>query len=75
MSNMFVLFLGAIMMVVAMVCANSVEMFRATVCVSLILINALLLFFVSTVVKLGIEVVDDNDEEKNPYFSTLYIEG
>lgn len=52
------------MMVVAMVCANSVEMFRATVCVSLILINALLLFFVSTVVKIGIEVDDDNDEEK-----------
>lgn len=49
MSNLLVLFLGAIMMVVAMVCANSVEMFRATVCVSLILINALLLFFVSTV--------------------------
>lgn len=64
MSNMLVLFLGAIMMVVAMVCANSVEMFRATVCVSLILINALLLFFVSTVVKIGIEVDDDDDDEE-----------
>ena len=61
MSNVMVLFLGAVMMVVAMVCANSVEMFRATVCVSLILINMLLIFFVSTVVKIGIEV-DDADE-------------
>lgn len=63
MSNLLVLFLGAIMMVVAMVCANSVEMFRATVCVSLILINALLLFFVSTVVKIGIEAEEDDDDE------------
>lgn len=64
MSNMLVLFLGAIMMVVAMICANSVEMFRATVCVSLILINALLLFFVSAIVKIGIEVEEDDSEEK-----------
>ena len=64
MSNLLVLFLGAIMMVVAMVCANSVEMFRATVCVSLILINALLLFFVSAIVKIGIEVDDDDETLK-----------
>lgn len=64
MTNLLVLFLGAIMMVVAMVCANSVEMFRATVCVSLILINALLLFFVSTVVKIGIEAEEDDDDEE-----------
>lgn len=63
MSNLLVLFLGAIMMVVAMVCANSVEMFRATVCVSLILINALLIFFALAVVKIGIEVDDDDDNE------------
>ena len=62
MNNVMVLFLGAVMMVVAMVCANSVEMFRATVCVSLILINMLLIFFVSTVVKIGFEV-DDDDEK------------
>lgn len=64
MNNVMVLFIGAIMMVVAMVCANSVEMFRATVCVSLILINMLLIFFVSTIVKIGIEVDDDDNEEK-----------
>lgn len=64
MNNVMVLFIGAIMMVVAMVCANSVEMFRATVCVSLILINILLIFFVSTIVKIGIEVDDDDNEEK-----------
>nr|DAM59664.1 MAG TPA: hypothetical protein [Caudoviricetes sp.] len=64
MTNLLVLFLGAIMMVVAMVCANSVEMFRATVCVSLILINALLIFFVSTVVKIGIEAEEDDDDEE-----------
>ena len=63
MNNVMVLFLGAVMMVVAMVCANSVEMFRATVCVSLILINMLLIFFVSTIAKIGIEV-DDDDEGK-----------
>ena len=63
MTNLLVLFLGAIMMVVAMVCANSVEMFRATVCVSLILINALLIFFVSTVVKIGIEAEEDDGDE------------
>ena len=62
MNNVMVLFLGAVMMVVAMVCANSVEMFRATVCVSLILINMLLIFFVSTIAKIGIEV-DDDDEK------------
>ena len=64
MNNVMVLFLGAVMMVVAMVCANSVEMFRATVCVSLILINMLLIFFVSTIIKIGIEVDDDDNEEK-----------
>ena len=64
MNNMLVLFLGAIMMVVAMVCANSVEMFRATVCVSLILINMLLIFFVSTIAKIGIEVDDDDETLK-----------
>lgn len=64
MNNVMVLFLGAIMMVVAMVCANSVEMFRATVCVSLILINMLLIFFVSTIAKIGIEVDDDDETLK-----------
>lgn len=64
MNNVLVLFIGAIMMVVAMVCANSVEMFRATVCVSLILINILLIFFVSTIVKIGIEVDDDDETLK-----------
>ena len=61
MNNMLVLFLGAIMMVVAMVCANSVEMFRATVCVSLIVMDICLLFFVSEVI---IEPMDDDNEEK-----------
>ena len=64
MNNVLVLLIGAIMMVVAMVCANSVEMFRATVCVSLILINMLLIFFVSTIAKIGIEVDDNDNEEK-----------
>ena len=64
MSNMLILFLGAIMMVVAMVCANSVEMFRATVCASLILITMLLIFFVSTIAKIGIEVDDDDETLK-----------
>lgn len=61
MNNMLVLFLGAIMMVVAMVCANSVEMFRATVCVSLIVMDICLLFFVFAV---RIEPTDDDNEEK-----------
>lgn len=51
------------MMVVAMVCANSVEMFRATVCVSLILINMFLIFFVSAIAKIEIEVEEDDDDE------------
>lgn len=59
MNNMLVLFLGAIMMVVAMVCANSVEMFRATVCVSLIVMDICLLFFVSEVIIEGYENDDD----------------
>lgn len=63
MSNLLVLFLGAIMMVVAMVCAQSVEMFRATVCVSLILINMFLIFFVSAIAKIGIEVEEDDEDE------------
>lgn len=64
MSNILVLLVGAIMMVVAMVCAQSVEMFRATVCVSLILINMFLIFFASAIVKIGIEVEEDDSEEK-----------
>ena len=63
MSNMLVLFLGAIMMVVAMVCANSVEMFRATVCVSLIVMDICLLFFVSEVIIEGYNS-DDNETLK-----------
>lgn len=59
MNNMLVLFLGAIMMVVAMVCANSVEMFRATVCVSLIVMDICLLFFVSEVIIEGYNSDDD----------------
>lgn len=62
MNNMLVLFLGAIMMVVAMVCANSVEMFRATVCVSLIVMDICLLFFVFEVIIEGYN--SDDDEEK-----------
>ena len=62
MKNMLVLFLGATMMVVAMVCANSVEMFRATVCVSLIVMDVCLLFFVSEVIIEGYN--SDDDEEK-----------
>ena len=59
MNNMLVLFLGAIMMVVAMVCANSVEMFRETVCVSLIVMDICLLFFVSEVIIEGYSSDDD----------------
>ena len=59
MNNMLVLFLGATMMVVAMVCANSVEMFRATVCVSLIVMDICLLFFVSEVIIEGYNSDDD----------------
>lgn len=59
MNNMLVLFLGAIIMVVAMVCANSVEMFRATVCVSLIVMDICLLFFVSEVIIEGYNSDDD----------------
>lgn len=59
MNNVMVLFLGAIMMVVAMVCANSVEMFRATVCVSLIVMDICLLFFVSEVIIEGYNSDDD----------------
>ena len=59
MKNMLVLFLGATMMVVAMVCANSVEMFRATVCVSLIVMDICLLFFVSEVIIEGYNSDDD----------------
>lgn len=59
MNNVMVLFIGAIMMVVAMVCANSVEMFRATVCVSLIVMDICLLFFAFAV---RIEGYDNDDE-------------
>lgn len=60
MNNMLVLFLGAVMMVVAMVCANSVEMFRATVCVSLIVMDICLLFFAFAV---RIEGYENDDDE------------
>ena len=60
MNNMLVFFLGAVMMVVAMVCANSVEMFRATVCVSLIVMDICLLFFAFAV---RIEGCDNDDDE------------
>jgi hypothetical protein len=60
MTNLLVLFLGAIMMVIAMVCANSVEMFRATVCVSLIVMDICLLFFAFAV---RIEGYNNDDDE------------
>lgn len=51
--------LGVLMAVVSLLCANSVEMFRATVCVSLIVMDICLLFFAFAV---RIEGYDNDDE-------------
>lgn len=51
--------LGVLMAVVSLLCANSVQMFRATVCVSLIVMDICLLFFAFAV---RIEGYDNDDE-------------
>lgn len=51
---------GVLMAVVSLLCANSVQMFRATVCVMLLVANIGILALVTAT----IEVVDDDDEEK-----------
>lgn len=52
--------LGVLMAVVSLICANSVQMFRATVCVMLLVANIGILALVAA----SFEVVDEDDEEK-----------
>lgn len=52
--------LGVLMTVVSLLCANSVQMFRATVCVMLLVANIGILALVAA----SFEVVDEDDEEK-----------
>lgn len=51
---------GVLMAVVSLLCANSVQMFRATVCVMLLVANIGILALVAA----SFEVVDEDDEEK-----------
>ncbi|EEX70001.1 hypothetical protein [Mitsuokella multacida] len=51
---------GVLMAVVSLLCANSVQMFRATVCVMLLVANIGILALVAA----SFEVVDGDDEEK-----------
>ena len=52
--------LGVLMAVVSILCANSVQIFRATVCVMLLVANIGILALVAA----SFEVVDEDDEEK-----------
>lgn len=52
--------LGVLIAVVSLLCANSVQMFRATVCVMLLVANIGILALVTA----SFEVVDEDDEEK-----------
>lgn len=52
--------LGVLIAVVSLLCANSVQMFRATVCVMLLVANIGILALVAA----SFEVVDEDDEEK-----------
>lgn len=52
--------LGVLMAVVSLLCANSVQMFRATVCVMLLVANIGILALVAA----SFEAVDEDDEEK-----------
>lgn len=51
---------GVLMAVVSLLCANSVQMFRATVCVMLLVANIGILALVAA----SFEIVDEDDEEK-----------
>lgn len=51
---------GVLMAVVSLLCANSVQMFRATVCVMLLVANIGILALVAA----SFEVVDEDDKEK-----------
>ena len=51
---------GVLMAVVSLLCANSVQMFRATVCVMLLVANIGILALVAA----SFEVVDEDDEDK-----------
>ena len=52
--------LGVLVAVVSLLCANSVQMFRATVCVMLFVANIGILALVAA----SFEVVDEDDEDK-----------
>lgn len=51
---------GVLMAVMSLLCANSVQMFRAIVCVMLLVANIGILALVAA----SSEVVDEDDEEK-----------
>lgn len=51
---------GVLMAVVSLLCANSVQMFRATVCIMLLVANIGILALVVA----SFEVVDEDNEEK-----------
>lgn len=61
MNNVLMILVGVVTVVFAMACANSVEMFRATVCVSLLVLNVCMISLVSMAI---FEVTDDDDDEK-----------
>lgn len=59
-NSALLILLGVLMAVVSLLCANSVQMFRATVCVMLLVANIGILALVAA----SFEVVDEDDEEK-----------
>lgn len=59
-NSALLILLGVLMAVVSLLCANSVQMFRVTVCVMLLVANIGILALVAA----SFEVVDDDDEEK-----------
>lgn len=59
-NSALLILLGVLMTVVSLLCANSVQMFRATVCVMLLVANIGILALVAA----SFEVVDEDDEEK-----------
>lgn len=59
-NSALLILLGVLMAVVSLLCANSVQMFRATVCIMLLVANIGILALVAA----SFEVVDEDDEEK-----------
>ena len=61
MNNILMILIGIVTVITTMACAGSEEVFRATVCVFLLVLDVCMIFLASAAV---IEIDDDDDNEE-----------